>query len=82
MSSNIEFQLYIMFQTLDIDPTTPNINTYTTHHTVLMVLSCHVDDSNNMYTLGTKCVHYDFKVKVQGNSASALLTNYFLIVEC
>ena len=32
MSSDTEFQLYIMFSTLDIDPTIPNIKTCTTNH--------------------------------------------------
>ena len=34
LSSHIEFQLNIMFLTVDIDPTTPNIKTRTTHHKI------------------------------------------------
>ena len=34
ISSHTEFQLQIMFLTLDIDPTTPNIKIYTTHHKI------------------------------------------------
>ena len=33
MSSHTEFQLQIMFQTLDTDPTTPNKD-LTTHHKI------------------------------------------------
>ena len=34
MSSRNEFQLHIMFLTLDIVPTTPNIQACTTHHKI------------------------------------------------
>ena len=34
MSSYTEFQLQMMFQTLDIDPTTPNIMICTTHNKI------------------------------------------------
>ena len=34
MSSHTEFQLYIKFLTLDIDPTIPNIKTCTTNHKI------------------------------------------------
>ena len=35
MSSHTEFQLYIMFYALDIDPTIPNIKTCTTNHKII-----------------------------------------------
>ena len=34
MSSHTRLPLDIMFQTLDIDPTTPNIKIRTTHHQI------------------------------------------------
>ena len=35
MSSHTEFQLQMMFQTLNIDLTTPNIKICTTHHKII-----------------------------------------------
>ena len=34
MSSHSEFQLHIMFKTLDIDATTPNVKIRPTHHKI------------------------------------------------